>query len=161
MPLNDTRIRALKPSVKPTKHGDSGGLLLVVNPTGSKLWRMVYRFEGKQKQLSFGIWPDVSLAEARAARDAARKILASGIDPSSKKKEEKVARERLITDSFTALADELLDKNAREGKSAATLGKKRWLVSLAINDLGAKQITEISATDILAPATPSGSTRQL
>ncbi|UWF60376.1 Arm DNA-binding domain-containing protein [Brucella sp. 2716] len=47
MPLNDTRIRALKPSVKPTKHGDSGGLLLVVNPTGSKLWRMVYRFEGK------------------------------------------------------------------------------------------------------------------
>lgn len=71
MPLNDTRIRALKPSVKPTKHGDSGGLLLVVNPTGSKLWRMVYRFEGKQKQLSFGTWPDVSLAEARAARDTA------------------------------------------------------------------------------------------
>lgn len=151
MPLNDTRIRALKPSVKPTKHGDSGGLLLVVNPTGSKLWRMVYRFEGKQKQLSFGTWPDVSLAEARAARDAARKILASGIDPSSKKKEEKVARERLVTDSFTALADELLDKNAREGKSAATLGKKRWLVSLAISDLGDKQITEISATDILVP----------
>lgn len=151
MPLNDTRIRALKPSVKPTKHGDSGGLLLVVNPTGSKLWRMVYRFEGKQKQLSFGTWPDVSLAEARTARDAARKILASGIDPSSKKKEEKVARERLVTDSFTALADELLDKNAREGKSAATLGKKRWLVSLAISDLGDKQITEISATDILVP----------
>lgn len=151
MPLNDARIRALKPSAKPTKHGDAGGLLLVANPTGSKLWRMVYRFEGKQKQLSFGTWPDVSLAESRAARDAARKLLASGIDPSSKKKEEKVARERLVTDSFTALADELLDKNAREGKSAATLGKKRWLISLAISDLGDKQITEISATDILVP----------
>lgn len=151
MPLNDARIRALKPSAKPTKHGDAGGLLLVVNPTGSKLWRMVYRFEGKQKQLSFGTWPEVSLAEARAARDAARKLLASGIDPSSKKKEEKVARERLVTDSFTALADELLDKNAREGKSVATLGKKRWLISLAISHLGNKQITEISATDILVP----------
>ncbi|WP_444551241.1 tyrosine-type recombinase/integrase [Brucella vulpis] len=56
-----------------------------------------------------------------------------------------------MTDSFTALADELLDKNAREGKSAATLGKKRWLVSLAISDLGDKQITEVSATDILVP----------
>ncbi|WP_306402385.1 tyrosine-type recombinase/integrase [Pseudochrobactrum saccharolyticum] len=151
MPLNDARIRALKPSAKPTKHGDAGGLLLVVNPTGSKLWRMVYRFEGKQKQLSFGTWPEVSLAEARAARDAARKLLASEVDPSAKKREDKAARERLITDSFSALAEELLDKNEREGKSAATLNKKRWLISLATSDLGAKQIIEISASDILIP----------
>lgn len=151
MPLNDARIRALKPSTKPTKHGDTGGLLLVVSPTGSKLWRMVYRFDGKQKQLSFGTWPDVSLAEARSSRDTARKLLASGVDPSAKKKEERVARERVVTDSFAALAEELLVKNEREGKSAATLGKKRWLVSLATIDLGAKQITEISASDILVP----------
>lgn len=151
MPLNDARIRALKPSTKPTKHGDTGGLLLVVSPTGSKLWRMVYRFDGKQKQLSFGTWPDVSLAEARSRRDAARKLLADGVDPSAKKKEEKVARERAVTDSFAALAEELLTKNEREGKSAATLGKKRWLVSLATIDLGGKQITEISASDILVP----------
>ncbi|MCO6409054.1 Arm DNA-binding domain-containing protein [Hoeflea alexandrii] len=80
MPLTDTRIRALKPGDKPTKHGDGGGLLLVVNPNGSKLWRMVYRCGGKRKQLAFGAWPDVSLAQARAHRDAARKLLANGGD---------------------------------------------------------------------------------
>jgi len=80
MPLTDIRIRALKPGDKPTKHGDGGGLLLVVNPNGSKLWRMVYRYCGKQKQLAFGAWPDVSLAQARAHRDAARKLLADDID---------------------------------------------------------------------------------
>lgn len=151
MPLNDARIRALKPSPKLTKHGDTGGLLLVVSPTGSKLWRMVYRFDGKQKQLSFGTWPEVSLAEARSRRDTARKLLADGVDPSAKKKEEKVARERAVTDSFAALAEELLTKNEREGKSPSTLGKKRWLVSLATVDLGSRQITEISASDILVP----------
>jgi integrase len=151
MALSDARIRSLKPSDKPTKHGDAGGLLLVVSPAGSKLWRMVYRFEGKQKQLAFGAWPDVSLADARSSRDAARKLLASGVDPSAKKKEDKVAREKAVTDSFAALADELLSKNEREGKASATLGKKRWLVSLAIDDLGDKPITEISASDILVP----------
>jgi hypothetical protein len=80
MPLTDTRIRALKPGDKPTKHGDGGGLLLVVNPNGSKLWRMVYRYGGKQKQLAFGAWPDVSLAQARAHRDAARSLLADDVD---------------------------------------------------------------------------------
>jgi len=125
--------------------------MLVVSPTGSKLWRMVYRFDGKQKQLSFGMWPEVSLAEARSRRDTARKLLADGVDPSAKKREEKVARERAVTDSFAALAEELLTKNEREGKSPSTLGKKRWLVSLATVDLGDKQITEISASDILVP----------
>ncbi|VVT29713.1 Arm DNA-binding domain-containing protein [Hoeflea sp. EC-HK425] len=80
MPLTDTRIRGLKPGEKPIKHGDGGGLLLVVNPNGSKLWRMVYRYGGKQKQLAFGAWPDVSLAQARAHRDAARKLLADDGD---------------------------------------------------------------------------------
>ena len=60
--LTDARIRALQPSDKPTKHGDGGGLLLVVNLNGSKLWRMVYRYGGKQKQLAFGAWPNISLA---------------------------------------------------------------------------------------------------
>lgn len=92
MRLNDARIRTLKPGERPTKHGDSGGLLLVVNPNGSKLWRMVFRYCGKQKQLSFGAWPNVSLAQARAHRDAARKLLADNIDPSLKKKQDKIAK---------------------------------------------------------------------
>lgn len=123
----------------------------MVNPNGSKLWRMVYRFEGKQKQLSLGAWPAVSLADARESRDTARKLLATGVDPSEKKKEEKIARARLVNDSFAALAEELLAKSEREGKSATTLGKKRWLVRLALPDLGSLQITDIRASDILVP----------
>ncbi|PPJ48166.1 DUF4102 domain-containing protein [Rhizobium sp. KAs_5_22] len=129
-----------------------GGLLLVVTPTGSKLWRVVYRFGGKQMQLSRGAWPEVSLAQARSSRDAARKLLASGMDPSARKKEEEVARGRAVTDSFAALAEELLAKNEREGKSEATLGKKRWLISLAMADLGSRSITQISAPDVLVPS---------
>ncbi|MCQ2005688.1 tyrosine-type recombinase/integrase [Rhizobium sp. NRK18] len=151
MPLTDTKIRALKPVAKPTKHGDGGGLLLVVNPNGSKLWRMVYRYGGKQKQLAFGAWPDVSLALARAHRDAARKLLAVDVDPSQKKKQDKIAKADSAANSFEALAEEFLDKNRREGKSEATLNKKRWLISLALKDLQSKPIGEIDAADILLP----------
>jgi integrase len=151
MPLTDTKIRALKPSEKPTKHGDGGGLLLVVNPNGSKLWRMVYRYGGKQKQLAFGGWPDVSLAQARAHRDEARKLLADHVDPSQKKKLDKIAKADAATNSFEALAEEFLQKNNREGKSAATMNKKRWLIGLALKDLQSKPIGEIDATDILVP----------
>jgi len=150
-PLTDTRIRALKPGEKPTKHGDGGGLLLVVNPSGSKLWRMVYRYGGKQKQLAFGAWPDVSLAQARSHRDAARKLLADDVDPSEKKKQDKIAKADAAANSFEALAEEFLDKNRREGKSEATLKKKRWLISLALKDLQSKPIGEIDAADILVP----------
>jgi integrase len=151
MPLTDARIRALKPTPKATKHGDSGGLLLVVNPNGSKLWRMVYRFDGKQKQLAFGAWPDVSLGDARSCRDEARKLLAAGVDPSARKKEDKAERVRAATSSFSSLAEEFLAKNEREGKAEVTTDKKRWLLSLAAGDIGAKQITEITAADILVP----------
>lgn len=151
MPLSDARIRSLKPTTGPTKHGDGGGLLLVVTPTGSKLWRMVYRFEGKQKQLSFGAWPDVSLSDARSHRDAARKVLAAGQDPSVQKKEDQKARVRAVLDCFSNLAEEFLSKNEQEGKSTATMAKKRWLVGLALADLGPRPITEISSPDVLVP----------
>ena len=126
-------------------------MLLIVNPNGSKLWRMVYRYGGKQKQLSFGAWPDVSLAQARAQRDEARKLLADDIDPSQKKKQDKIAKAEAATNTFAALADEFLQKNAREGKSEATLSKKRWLIGLALKDLQTKPMGEINAADILVP----------
>ena len=89
MPLTDTKSSRPKSGDRPTKHADGGGLLLVVNPNGSKLWRMVYRYGGKQKQLAFGKWRDVSLAQARAHRDAARKLLADDVAPSQKNKPDK------------------------------------------------------------------------
>ncbi|MAZ83775.1 MAG: hypothetical protein CME90_09230 [Hoeflea sp.] len=151
MPLPDTRIRALKPRGKPAKPGDGGGLLLVVNQNGSKLWRMVYRYGSKQKRLSFGAWPAVSLAQARAQRDEARKLLAEEIDPLQQKKRDKIAKADAAAKSFEASADEFIDKNRRENKSEATLNKKRWLISLALKDLRTKPIGEIDAADILVP----------
>jgi len=125
--------------------------LLVVNTNGSKLWRMVYRFGGKQKQLSFGVWPDVSLAQAHAQRDAARKLLADDVVPSQQKKRDKIAKVDAATNTFEALAEEFLRKNSREGKSEATPRKKRWLIGLALKDLRSKSLGDIDAADILVP----------
>lgn len=71
MPLTDVRIRSLKPANKPHKYSDGGGLFLFIPPSGSKLWRMAYRFEGKSRLLSFGAYPAVSLKDARERRDEA------------------------------------------------------------------------------------------
>lgn len=124
--------------------------MLVVNPNGSKLWRMVYRYGGKQKQLAFTAWPDVSLAQARAHRDAARKLLADDVDPSHKK-QDRIAKAEASANTFETLAEEFLEKERREGKSEATHNKKRWLIGLALKDLQSKPIGEIDAADILLP----------
>ena len=81
MPLTDTNIRNLKPSSAPTKHSDGGGLHILLNPNGSRLWRLSYRFGGKQKTLALGAYPAVSLAAARKRRDEAKALLATGTDP--------------------------------------------------------------------------------
>jgi hypothetical protein len=80
MALTDIAVRRAKPRAKPYKLTDSLGLHLLVTPTGSKLWRLAYRFAGKQKTLALGAYPDVALVEAREAREAARKVLGSGVD---------------------------------------------------------------------------------
>ena len=92
MPLNDTLIRGLKAEARARKHFDGGGLFLFIPTSGSKLWRMAYRFEGKSKLLSFGSYPALSLREAREQRDEAKKLLAQGIDPAARKREEHKAR---------------------------------------------------------------------
>ncbi len=89
MPLTNTTISKAKPEAKPRKLFDERGLFLLVNPNGGKLWRFKYRFGGKEKQLSLGIYPDVSLKDARERRDDARKLVAKGIDPSEHRKAQK------------------------------------------------------------------------
>ena len=89
--LTDTQIRNLKPAEKAKKYADGGGLYLYVAKTGSKLWRMAYRFNDKEKLLSFGEYPIVSLKDARTKRNEAKKLLADGIDPGRHKKEMKNA----------------------------------------------------------------------
>jgi hypothetical protein len=84
--LNDTRVRTAKPGQRPIKLSDSGGLHLLIQPHGTKLWRLAYRFGGKQKTLAFGVYPTVSLADARSRRDEAKTLLARSIDPSVQRK---------------------------------------------------------------------------
>ena len=79
MPLTDVFIRSLKPLEKPYRHFDGGGLYIHVAPTGSKLWRMSYRFVGKGKLLSFGEYPTVSLKDAREKREEAKKLWHRGL----------------------------------------------------------------------------------
>src|SRR3546814_7074473 len=85
MPLSDVVIRNAKPREKPFKMGDSLGLFLLVQPSGGKLWRLKYRINGREKKFALGVYPDVSLSDARRRRDEARRLLADGKDPSLEK----------------------------------------------------------------------------
>ena len=89
MALTDIKVKTAKPKDKPYKLADGGGMYLLINTNGSKYWRMKYRFAGKEKMLSIGVYPDVTLADAREKRSEARKLLAAGGDPGEAKKEEK------------------------------------------------------------------------
>ncbi|WP_371261691.1 tyrosine-type recombinase/integrase [Ruegeria sp. TM1040] len=149
--LSDAKIRALKPKEKPYKQADFDGLFLLINPGGSKLWRFKYRWMDKEKLLSFGKYPDLSLKQARDKRDAARKVLAEGKDPSFERKREQAAKEAEHRETFSKLADALLEKKRLEGKSASTLVKTEWLHSLLCADLGKYPISQITARDVLVP----------
>jgi integrase len=151
MALTEARVRSLKTAAKPIKYSDGGGLHLLVSPQGSKLWRLAYRFGGKQKTLALGIYPAVTLSDARQKRDGAKRLLASGIDPSHQAKLDRIKKRESGANTFNAVADELLDKMEREGKAAVTLAKKRWLLGLVRPDLGHRPIADISAAEILVP----------
>ena len=146
--LNDTRIRNAKPRERDTKLTDFDGLYLLLRPNGSRLWRFAYRFCGKQKQIALGAYPQVTLAEARERREAARKLLANGKDPSLERRLEKIARQ-VGGNSFREVAEEFLDKLRREGRRPATLKKSRWLLEPAIAAFGDRPIDEITAPELL------------
>ncbi len=101
--LTDSKIRAAKPLAKSYKLTDAQGLYLTVSTSGSKLWYFRYRFEGKENRLAFGPYPQVTLAEAREKRDAARKLLASGICPSQIRKMDNAAVDESRTFKFIAM----------------------------------------------------------
>ncbi len=110
MSLTDIKIKALKPKEKPYKISDSKGLYLLINPSGSKLWRLKYRVTGKEKLLALGSYPDVSLKDARFKRDEARQLHADGVDPGAKRKAEKRAKSESAENSFEAIAREWQEK---------------------------------------------------
>lgn len=110
-PLSDVKVKTAKPAERPTKIFDGLGLFLLVTPTGGKLWHFKYLFEGKEKLLTLGAYPEISLAEARRKRDEARKKLASGIDPSAVKQAQKTAQTR-ETETLKVIAREWLARFA-------------------------------------------------
>ena len=110
MPLTDMQVRKAPPRDKPYKLADGGGLYLLVMPSGGKLWRLDYRFDGKRKTLAVGSYLDVPLLRARQKRDEARQMLADGIDPGENRKAVKAARQERAANSFEAVAREWCSK---------------------------------------------------
>jgi integrase len=150
MALTDTTIRNAKPGAKPKKIYDERGLFLLVQPSGGKLWRLKYRYLGKEKKLSLGVYPDVSLKVARERRDEARTLLANGADPASVKAEIANERREAASNTFSSISEEYISKIEKEGREAVTIKKTRWLLSLMEADLGHRPITEITPAELLA-----------
>ena len=151
MPLSDIAIRKAKPTAKPLKLTDGGGLYLILNPTGSRWWRLDYRFAGKRKTLSMGTYPNTGLKAARERRDAARTLLASGVDPAQSRRAEKAAGVDRAANSFEVLAREWLALKQREW-TESQYGKERgrlenhafpWIGSLPVMDIGVAEIRSL------------------
>lgn len=149
MPLTDTAIRNAKPSEKPVKLFDGGGLYLEVSPAGGKWWRLKYRFDGKEKRLSLGVYPDVSLKDARERRDASRKLLADGVDPSENRKAVKAARMDRAANSFEVVTREWFAKYSSTW--AANHGDRiiRRFERDIFPWIGGRPIAEITARELL------------
>ena len=116
-------------AAKPGKLADGGGLFLLTKDSGAKLWRMKYRHDGRERLLSFGQYPEVSLAEARRRRDEARAVIRDGGDPAADKRANRAADKLATADSFKAVAAEWLDKQ-RPALATVTAAKAEWLLSL-------------------------------
>lgn len=150
MKLTDIKIRSLKPKSKLYKVTDGQGLYIAVTPTGSKYWRYKYRFLGTEKLLALGVYPEITLSEARAKMAEARKLLIQNIDPSADKKRERTAIKQSIENSFEAVA-RAWHKNFSPKWSAdhATTIINR-LETYIFKGIGNKPITDITAAELLA-----------
>lgn len=148
MALTDIKVRTAKPTDKQYKLTDGNGMHLLVHPNGSRYWRLQYRYGGKQKMLALGVYPDVSLSDARARRDEARKLLANDIDPGEKKRNDKVEQEEART--FEQLAIEWHATNKKWSEEHS----RRVLKSLEDNlfpAIGKRNIADLKTRDLLAP----------
>ncbi|HSS45844.1 MAG TPA: Arm DNA-binding domain-containing protein, partial [Burkholderiales bacterium] len=149
MPLTDTAIRNAKPGEKPVKMFDERGLFLLVIPSGGRWWRFKYRFDGKEKQLSFGVYPDVGLKEARERRDEARKQVAAGIDPAENRKAMKTARADRAANSFEVVAREWFAKYSPNWATSHADKIIQRLEKDVFPWIGSKPIAKITAPELL------------
>jgi integrase len=147
MPLSDTKIRQAKPGQKQYKLFDERGLYLIVSPRGGKWWRLKYYFNRKERHVSLGTYPDVSLQKARTRRDEARAQVADGIDPAAEKK----AREEgaVDQDTFEAIAREWLALQ-KPDLAESSYNKSLWLLQQLFPTIGERPISELTPPDLLA-----------
>lgn len=152
MALTDAAIRNAKPKAKPFKLGDAGGLFVLVQPSGGKLWRLKYRFNGKEKKLALGTYPAVSLAEARRRRDEAKAELALAKDPAREKQRRRVQANEEAGNTFARVASEYFDRRKTDGHkpwAKGTAAKNDWLLTQLNPSLGRLPIADIQPLDVL------------
>ncbi|MGJ0629553.1 tyrosine-type recombinase/integrase [Xenorhabdus bovienii] len=150
MKLTARQVDTAKPKDKPYKLADGGGLYLLVNPNGSRYWRLKYRIAGKEKLLALGVYPDISLAEARNKRNEARRTLSGGSDPLEEKKAEKVARAFAVNNSFESIAIEWHEHKRPNWSKGYAEDILEYLRKDIFPYVGKRAITDIKPADILA-----------
>lgn len=152
-PLTDTELRNFKPAEKSYKMGDGGGLYIEVYPNGSKLWRMKYRFDGKEKRLAFGAWPIVGLKDARIARDEAKTLLAQGIDPLEHKQQEKVRaaeESKRQGTTFEMVAREWFEKKSTVWSERHQKSIRLRLENMLFPHIGNRLMVDLEVEDFLS-----------
>jgi integrase len=149
MKLTDTAIKKSKPEARAFKMTDGGGLFLLVQSSGSKYWRLAYRFEGKQKLLALGVYPDVPLVLARERREEARKLLAAGVDPSENRKAAKAARLQRAENSFEVITREWLASHMKNKAPSHREKVIRRFELYLFPWLGGKPVADITARQVL------------
>ncbi|EMR7681218.1 tyrosine-type recombinase/integrase [Yersinia enterocolitica] len=149
MALTDIKVRSVKPSDKPFKLTDGEGMHLLVNPNGAKYWRLQYRFGGKQKMLALGVYPIVTLADARKRREVAKKLVSDGIDPAEKKKEDKIEQSGAMT--FEAVARDWHASCSKKWSASHSESVLKSLVANLFPTIGKSKIADLKTRDLLAP----------
>ncbi|MBY6218778.1 tyrosine-type recombinase/integrase [Qipengyuania aquimaris] len=150
MALSVTGIRSLQSRERQYKKADEKGLYLLVRPNGSKLWQHKIRVAGKEKVLSYGAFPDTSLAEARRKRDESRAMLMAGVDPALERKRVKAKAKVSAQDSFARVAEEYIRKRKLDGLAPATIAKAEWFLSLLKPAIGSVPVGEVEPQVLLA-----------
>lgn len=149
MPLTAIQAKESKPRDKDYKLTDEKGLFLLVKKTGRKYWRMKYRIDGKEKLLALGVYPEVSLKDARELRDDARKQVSNGIDPTAHKQHQKLVRAEAAQNSFIAIGNEWFSVKI-SGKSDSHKSRTRRMLDKELYpELGNRPITAITAPELL------------
>lgn len=149
MKLTDTFLRGLRATGKVQKCSDGGGLYLHVSPVGGKLWRMGYRFDGKQRTLSFGAYPAVSLKEARNKREEAKELIAAGIDPGSQKRAMKAAIKSESANSYEVIAREWFEKYSAGWSESNKVKVLARQLNYIFPFIGGKPIRQVTAPELL------------